>query len=537
MRVKPLGAYLHINLMTLVKTKNIAKNTAFLYIRMLLLMGVTFYTSRIILNALGVEDYGIYNVVGGVVSMFSFLTASFTASTQRFLNYEMGLGNREKLRRIFSMSIMINILISIFFVVVVELIGLWLIDNKLVIPPERLNAAYWVFQLSLIAAVITIMSSSYNALIIAHENMSVFAYISILEGGLKLSIAFIVVYYGSDKMTLYAFLVLLVSLIIQGVYLIYCKIKYQEGRYYMFWDFDLFKQMAGFAGWNLYGYFAFIMINQGLNMMLNIFFGPVVNASRAIAMQIQSAILGFASNFTIALNPQITQNYARDNRVAFLKLIFLSAKFSFFLLFIFTFPILVETKYILQIWLNQVPEYSVLFIRLVLIQLLIRILQNPLHTAMHATGRIRKYQLIDGTLLLLNIPIAYLLLCNGADAYVVFIISIVITFIALFVLLFILHEAIQFPIMSFVKEVLFPVFLVSLLILLINIPMLYLTETLAVFIKFIIRMFFAFSLSFLIIILIGLNKEEKNRLKVYKNKISLKLYFLKSRLFGSFDRF
>lgn len=490
---------------------------------MLLLMGVTFYTSRIILKALGVEDFGIYNVVGGVVSMFSFITASFTASTQRFLNYEMGVGNKKKMNQIFSMSIMINILISILFLIVVELIGLWFIDNKLVIPLERLYAAQWVFQLSLIAAVVTIMSSSYNALIIAHEQMNVFAYISILEGGLKLIIACVVIYYGSDKLILYALLVLLVSVIIQGVYFVYCKSKYQESDFKLFWDFGLFKQMAGFAGWNLYGYFSFIMINQGLNVMLNMFFGPVVNASRAIAMQVQSAILGFSSNFTLAVNPRIIQNYAQGKRNDFLNLIFFSSKFSYYLLFVFAFPILIETKYILQIWLNQVPEYSVLFIRLILIQLLIRIIQNPLHTAMHATGRIKKYQLIDGTLLLLNIPISYFLLSNDSDPYIVFIVSIVITFLALFVLLFILSEAIDFPVISFSKKVLFPILGVSLLILLINTPVIYLTEKFPAYLKFIIRIFSGFSFSSLIILFTGLNREEKEGLKMYKIKTRLKL--------------
>lgn len=509
--------------MTSIKTKNIAKNTVFLYIRMLLLMGITFYTSRIILDVLGVEDYGIYNVVGGVVSLFSFLTASFTASTQRFLNYEIGLGNKEKLKQIFSMSILLNLLISLLFVVIVELVGLWFINNKLVIPLDRLYSAHWVFQLSLIAAVITIMSSSYNALIIAHEHMNVFAYISILEGGLKLVIAFIIIYFGSDKLILYAFLTLLVSFIIQGVYFVYCRNKYEEGSCQLCWDFKLFKQMAGFAGWNLYGYFSFIMINQGLNIMLNMFFGPAVNASRAIAVQVQSAILGFSSNFTLAVNPQITQNYAQGNRADFFKLIFLSAKFSYYLLIIFAFPVLIETEYILQIWLNQVPEYSVAFIRLVLIQLLIRILQNPLHTAMHATGKIKKYQLIDGTLLLLNIPLSYFLLSNGADAYIVFVVSIVITFIALFLLLLVLREAMGFPVKSFFKKVLFLVILVSSLILLVNIPVIYLTEMLPIFLKFIIRVFFMIIFSFLIILLVGLNQEEKDWLKGYKNKVISKL--------------
>lgn len=438
-------------------TKRIAKNTIFLYIRMLIMMIVAFYTSRVILNALGVEDFGIYNVVGGVVAMFSFLTGTFTSATQRFLNYEMGLGNKKRLQEIFSMSIMLNIVIAVVIIILSEIIGVWFINHKLVIPPERLVAAHWVFQFSLLAMAVTIVSTPYNAVIIANERMNVFAYISIIEALLKLGIAALVFFVGGDKLIVYGFLVFLVAVIVRMIYSLYCKRHFQECHYKFYWDKKLFQEMGSFAGWNMYGNFSFVMITQGLNMLLNMFFGPIVNASRAIAVQVQSAIQSFATNFTLAVNPRIIQDYAQGNKEEMFRLVFFSSKYSFFLLLLLASPVLLETESILKIWLGQVPEYSVVFVRLVLIQMLVRVLQSPLHTLMHASGKMKVYQLIDGSLLLLNIPISYFLLQCGGDAMVVFVVLIVITLIELVALLYIARFVAEFPIKGFVSEVIWNV--------------------------------------------------------------------------------
>ena len=259
-------------------TRRIAKNTGFLYVRMLLTMGVAFYTSRVVLNALGVEDYGIYNVVGGVVAMFSFLTGMFTSATQRFLNYEMGLGNQERLKEIFSMSITLNVMIAVLIVLVSEIVGLWFINHKLVIPGDRLTAAHWVFQFSLLAMAVTIVSTPYNAVIIAHERMSAFAYISVAECLLKLGVAIVIAFCGGDKLIIYGALLLAVAVIVRGIYTVYCKRKFHECHYKFYWNRTLFREMGTFAGWDMYGNFAFVMITQGVNMLLNMVFGPAVNA-------------------------------------------------------------------------------------------------------------------------------------------------------------------------------------------------------------------------------------------------------------------
>ena len=445
-------------------TKRIAKNTAFLYMRMLLLMGVAFYTSRVVLNALGVEDYGIYNVVGGVVAMFSFLTGTFTSATQRFLNYEMGLGNQQRLHEIFSMSITLNVIIAVLIIGVSEIVGIWFINHKLVIPPDRLVAAHWVFQFSLLAMAVTIVSTPYNALIIAHERMDIFAYISIVEALLKLGIAVVIFFCGGDKLIVYAFLILLVALIVRLIYSFYCKRKFPECRYKFYWDRKLFCEMGSFAGWNMYGNFAFVVVTQGLNMLLNMFFGPAVNASRAIAVQVQTAIQGFATNFTMAVNPQITQYYAQRKMNEMFNLVCFSSKCAFFLLLILIVPVLLETEMLLKLWLKQVPAYSVIFVRLILIRLLLTIIVNPLHTSIHATGKMKFYQLLTGSLTLLNIPVSYLLLCLGMEPTTVFLVDIVICFLMLFALLYVLHREMKFPFLLFMRKVWFVILKVSVVI-------------------------------------------------------------------------
>lgn len=505
-------------------TRRIAKNTGFLYVRMLLTMGVAFYTSRVVLNALGVEDYGIYNVVGGVVAMFSFLTGMFTSATQRFLNYEMGLGNRKRLNEILSMSITLNTMIAVLIVLVSEIVGLWFINHKLVIPVDRLMAAHWVFQFSLLTMAVTIISTPYNAVIIANERMDVFAYISIIEVILKLGVAVIIASCGGDKLIVYGALLLFVALIIRGIYSVYCKRKFQECRYRFYWDKTLFREMGAFAGWNMYGNFAFVMITQGVNMLLNMFFGPVVNASRAIAVQVQTAIQGFSANFMMAVNPRITQDYAQGEKESMFRLVCVSAKLSFYLLLILIIPVLIETETLLKLWLKQVPEYSVVFVRLTLIQTLIGILTNPLQTAIQATGRMKKYQLLTGTLTLMNIPISYFLLCYGSDAPVVLVVYNVITCIMVFVLLYLLNDIIDFPISLFVKKVLMPALGVLFVVSFASVPLLYVTNSLAVYMQLIIRVLWVVCISFFAIWKFGLAIGEKMFLKQYLSIIKSRFH-------------
>lgn len=496
-------------------TRRIAKNTGFLYVRMLLTMGVAFYTSRVVLNALGVEDYGIYNVVGGVVAMSSFLTGMFTSATQRFLNYEMGLGNRKRLNEIFSMSITLNMMIAVLIVLVLEIVGLWFINHKLVIPEDRLIAAHWVLQFSLLSMAVTIISTPYNAVIIAYERMSAFAYIAVVECLLKLVVAVVIAFCGGDKLIIYSALLLVVAMIVRGIYTVYCKRKFHECHYRFYWDRTLFREMGTFAGWDMYGNFSFVMITQGVNMLLNMFFGPAVNASRAIAVQVQVAIQGFATNFTIAVEPRITQDYAQGKWEEMFRLVFLSSKFSFFLLLLFCCPVLVETENILKIWLGQVPWHSVIFVRLILIQTLIRVLQNPFHSAMAATGKMRKNQQVKGSLQLLNVPVSYILLRHGADAPTVFVVSIVVTIVAVFVLLYFLKEATGFPVGRYIKEVLQTIVYVSICLFALNICFIYLSQDFVWYIRLFSRIAVALGSALGVIWFVGLRSAERQMLANY----------------------
>ena len=304
-----------------------------LYIRMLFTMGVSLFTSRVILQTLGVEDYGVYSVVGGIITMFAFINGGMISATQRYLTFEIGKGNLPQLKKVFSTSLQIHAIIALIIVLLGETVGLWFLYEKLVIPADRMNAAVWVYQCSIIACVVNIMSVPYNADIIAHEKMSAFAYISVLEVSLKLLIVYALYFTPWDKLITYAFLILSVQLIIRFVYARYCSKHFEESHYQHKIDKSLFKEMFTFAGWSFWGNLAGVLYTQGVNMMLNVFFGPIVNAARGIAVQVQSAVQQFVSNFQVALNPQITKNYATGHLTQMHNLMFRSARFSFFLLF------------------------------------------------------------------------------------------------------------------------------------------------------------------------------------------------------------
>ena len=402
--------------------KRIAKNTLLLYFRMLFMMAVSLYTSRVVLNTLGVEDYGIYNVVGGVVAMFGFINSSMSSATQRYITFALGKGDMNRLQTVFSTTLQIHTLIAGIIVLLGETVGLWFLYNKMQIPADRMDAAFWVLQCSIISTVVMIISVPYNADIIAHEKMSAFAYISILEVVLKLVIVYMLVVFSFDKLILYAILLLAIQLLIRFCYSIYCNRHFEETKYKHVWDKTLFKEMTGFAGWSMFGNLAGVLFGQGLNMLLNVFFGPVVNAARAVAVQVQNAVQGFVSNFQMALNPQITKTYAKGELSDMHKLMYRSARFSFFLLFFLSLPVLFETNFILTLWLKTVPENTVVFLRIMICTSLIYTLSNPLIIANQATGKVKKYQAVCGSILLLILPISYVCLLLGCPAYSVFIV-------------------------------------------------------------------------------------------------------------------
>ena len=443
--------------------KRIAKNTLLLYFRMLFMMAVSLYTSRVVLNTLGVEDYGIYNVAGGIVAMFGFINGSMSSATQRYITFALGKGDRKQLQTVFSTTLQIHTLIAVLIVILGESIGLWFLYNKLQIPADRMDAAFWVLQCSIVSTVIMIVSVPYNADIIAHEKMSAFAYISVLEVILRLVTVYMLVVFSVDKLILYAFLLLGVQLFIRFCYSYYCNKHFKETKYRHVWDKALFKEMTEFAGWSMFGNLSSVLFTQGLNILLNVFFSPVVNAARAVAIQVQNAILQFVSNFQMALNPQITKTYAKGEIQEMHKLMFRCARFSFYLLFFLSLPVLFETDFILTVWLRTVPDNTVIFLRIMICTSLIYTIANPLIIANQATGKTKKYQTICGFILLSILPISYLLLKLGCPAYSVFIVHFSMEAIAQIARMILLRPLINIKIKDYKQNIYTKVFSVTIL--------------------------------------------------------------------------
>lgn len=443
--------------------KRIAKNTAVLYIRMIVMMIISFYTSRVMLNALGVENYGINNVVGGLVAMFSLISGSLSGSVSRFITYGLGKGNITELKKIFATAINIHIILAIIVVIAIETVGVWFLNNKMVIPAERLYAANWVLQCSVVTFAIGLLSVPYNAAVIAHEKMSAFAYMIIFDAVARLAIVFSIKYYGGDRLILLAILNIIPTIISQMIYWIYCKRNFQECTYTFIWDKKIYKEIFSFATWNFIGSTAGLMKDQGVNIAINLFSGPTVNAARGIAMQVNTIISRFIQNFTIAINPQIIKDYAVGNLDRMHKLIFTGTRFSFYLFMFLSIPVFFEIESILYLWLGQVPEHTVLFSRLVLLLTLCEIISQMLITAQNATGNIRNYQIVVGGILLMNFPVSYLLLYLGFAPESTLVVAIVISQICLAARLWFLRSMVQLPVTRFINEVYLKAILVTLL--------------------------------------------------------------------------
>lgn len=445
------------------KSKRLAKNTLLLTLRMIFLMLINLYTSRVLLNALGVEDYGIYNVVGGIVSMFSIISGSITAAISRFITFELGKGDKQRITSVFSSAIIIQLSLALIVLLFVETIGLWFLNTKIVIPESRIVAANWVFQLSIITFVINLISVPYNAAIIAHEKMNTFAYIGLYEGIAKLLIAYLVLKSPIDTLIFYALSLCLLSISVRGIYTIYCKRNFAECVFRWSLDCSLVKEMFGFAGWNFIGAAAGLLRDQGGNIVINLFCGPTANAARGIAYQVNSAVNGFLSSFTTALHPQITKSYASGEKDYFMSLLYRGSKISFFILFILSLPIILNVDCIVHIWLGQNPEYTSHFIVLVLLITMSESISTPLITAMLATGEIKEYQIFVGGLNLMNLPISYIFLRCGYPPEMVFITALIISHLCLFVRLFLLKKIIGLDVAHFFKAVYARVLITSVL--------------------------------------------------------------------------
>lgn len=441
--------------------KRIAKNTIILYIRMIVMMLISFYTTRVILEALGVDDYGINNVVGSLVSMFSLISSSLSGSTSRFITFGLGKGDFNELKKIFSTAININIILAIIVFIAIETIGVWFLNNKMVIQPDRLYAANWVLQCSVITFVIGLLSVPYNACIIAHEKMSAFAYMTIFDAVAKLAIAIAIDFYGGDRLILFAILNVVPIIISQIIYWCYCKRKFIECTYSFTWDNKQFKEIFFYSFWAYIGCTAGLMKDQGVNIAINLYTGPTINAARGIAMQINSIVSRFISNFTIALNPQIIKDYAAGNLQRMHNLIFMGTRFSFYLFMFLSIPIFIEVEKILQLWLGQVPAHTILFTRLVLILSLAEIVSQTLITAQSATGKIKNYQIVVGGILLLNFPISYMLLHFHIFPEVTVIVAIVISQLCLVARLYFLRTMVKLPVRKFITNVYFNLIFVT----------------------------------------------------------------------------
>lgn len=480
-----------------------------LYIRMAVIMGVSLFTSRIILEALGIQDYGVYNIVGGVVISLSFITNTLTSSTQRFLSFEIGIGAKGDVANVFSMSLNILFLFTLIVILILETLGLWFLNNILVIPPDRFFAANIVYQTSILVFCINLLRVPYNALIISTEQMDIYAIISIAEAIIKLIIAYLIMMFP-DKLIAYGFLLLGASLLINGCYIIACKIKCRNYCTYRYRkDRKLFKNMFGFSGWTLVGGISGVAVNEGPNYLMNIYLGVGINAAMGIAKQVSSAVYSFTSNFQTAFNPQITKAYAANDRGYLDEIIYQTSALSFYLIMLFAVPIIVFSDYIFHLWLVEVPDYAISFSIILMSSQLISALGGPLWMVVHATGNIKKYQLIVCFFNLMLIPATWYCLFVGLNPNIVISVQLITNIAILIYRLLYLKNNIGFPVGNFSKiviikcvKVLILTFVISFVVSLI--PIGYGYEYILLVISF-----FATGL---VIFYVGLNRSMRNRL-------------------------
>lgn len=436
--------------------KRIAKNAVYMYIRLLITTIVGLYTSRIILQKLGVVDFGIYGVVGSIVTIFSTLNSTMAIATYRYLNIAVGRKDQEFTKKVFSTSLCIHFAIAAILVLFAECVGPWFIENELTIPIDRMDAAQWTFQFSIVTCVFMIISAPYNSTILVHERMNIYAYFAIFDAAFKLLIVLLIGCSSVDKLIEYSLYLCLFQIIMRFAYNIYCKRNFEECVFRFRVDFNLVKEMTGFTGWNILHCIANILYTEGLNMILNVFYGPVVNAARSVAIQIQSKVMLFGRNLQEAFNPQIMKSYSYEDYNYMHQLIMKSSKYSFLLLYILIFPICLETDFILRIWLGEYPEYSTIFVRLILVTILIDAMQNPLLTSVHSTGKIKWYSIIMSFILICILPIAYCFLYSGFQPHIVFIIQIFIMAVGGGVSIIFCKRQTGLVIKDYFKETVFP---------------------------------------------------------------------------------
>lgn len=442
--------------------KRIAKNTMYLYVRMLVVMIVSLFTVRIVLNALGTEDYGIHNVVGGVVTMFAFLTSTMNSASLRFFSYYLGKKDSKGLSDYFSMSFWCFAGLMLVIILLAETVGLWFVKTKLVIPAERMDAAMWVYHCSVISFSFRIAAIPYNAIIIAREKMNIYALGGLLEVFLRLCVAYCLYIIPFDKLKSYSVLLCLMMSSIDVFYIVYGLKHFAESRLKLFWDKLIFKEVVSYSGWSTFGAISGIIRSQGINILLNMFFNPVVNAARAVAYQVNHAVSQFVLNFHKAVQPQITKYYAAEAKEDFFTLIFRSSRLYFYLILVLSLPILLETPIVLDLWLKEVPENAILFTRLVIIIAIIDSMSYPIQTSISATGKIKYFQIVTGGLLILNLPVSYAFLKMGYPPEITMYVAMGISIIAQVIRVLFAHHLNHLSLGGYLRKVVLPIFLVLL---------------------------------------------------------------------------
>lgn len=504
-----------------INNQRIAKNTILLYMRTMFVMIVSLYTSRVILQVLGVEDYGVYQVVGGMVAMFAVVSTALSTAISRYITYEIGTGNINRLKKVFSTSIVVQIVISLIVLLLAEVIGLWFMNSKMQIPDGRMGAAYWVLHCSLISFLISLLSVPYNASIIAHEHMKAFAYVSILDVLLKLGICYVIKFSPIDRLVLYAILMVILAAIIRFVYIIYCHRHFEETRVKISFDKKIFGEMFGFAGWSFFTNTISIFNNQGINMLINVFFGVTFNAARGIANQVENAVCQFVNNFTTAVNPQITKSYAAGDYDGMHLLVCRGAKFSYFMMLIMALPIICEADQLIHLWLVEVPSRAVVLVQLSLILGLLDSIGYSGYTACLATGRIKAYALVMSSITILEFPLSWIAFELGGAVEISYYIYIAIKVIVLIVRMFLLRKMVGLPIIMYLKNVFSPVIITTFVSLIPSIIVLHLmSESL---IRLIVSIIVGVSFTGIFSLLIGMTRGERT---VVLNKI--RTYIVKS---------
>lgn len=453
---------INVHIMNAVENnKRLAKNTFILYIRMFLTMAVGFYTSRVVLNVLGVVDYGIYNVVGGIVGMLSVLNGSMAGTTQRWITIALGLGDIAYLKKVFSVSITAQGIIGVIVLVLTESIGLWYLYNYAVMPVERMDIAFCVFQISVLTLLLNIMNVPFLGSVIAHEKMGIFASFSIIEAIMKLVICVVLTIDIFDKLLMYAVL-LFVAYIINFLWLqIYCYKKIPEARFRFGWDKQMYKDMWKLTSWTMFGHISLIGYTQGITLLINLFFGPALNAAYSIANQATNIVNQFSSSFQTAINPQITKSYATKQYDEMNRLIYRSSKLSYFLMLIIAVPIFYEAHFLLELWLKNVPEHSVAFMRTGIFIAMLTAVRNPLVTAALANGNLKNYQLVVNGILIMVTPLVYVAYQLGATAEWSNIILLVAMFFAVLASAFMLQEMVFLNFETFMTEVVYKIIIVT----------------------------------------------------------------------------